>query len=361
MRQKFVKLVQASERYIPRKRILQFFEKSSQRFSKWQSHPEGCVRAPHFESIMQYPQQLTNEEIQKIIRAYRDPEKTSWSSFAIATDLIRQKTVMAGSSTIMEYARKLGLYKRKLRKKRQKRGSVEACRPDDVWHMDVTRIASADNMTHYLHLVMDNFSRKIIGWHLSTRLRAHNSRKVIEQAIGGMKKEKGDDISLITDGGPENDNFTVKNFIQNTDVQLIIAQRDVHYSNSMVEAVNKTLKYRHIFPHTVPEALCMNSFINRAVKEYNNRPHSKLQGLTPHESYEGQVWDKEQFVLLRNEAREKRMAYNRTACPPLEHVEYKNDKANFMIPLLPEKYSQLRDKNGNIVTVSCVGCEKCRK
>lgn len=360
IRRQFVKLVQKAEAYIPRKKILEYFEMSPRRFRNWENNPDGCTRAPHFESVAQYPHQLTNEEIQKIIRAYRDPDKASWSSFAIASDLFRQGIVVAGTSTIMDYARKLGLHKRKLRKKRQKRGSVEAHGADDVWHMDVTRIASADNIIHYLHLVMDNFSRKILGWHLSAELRAVNSRRVIQKAIEGMKKDKGESVNLVSDGGSENDNYTVRDFLETTDVVLLIAQRDVHYSNSMVEAVNRTLKYRHIFPHIVPEALRLNEFIERAVTEYNNRPHSNLKGLTPHEKYDGQVWDQEHLARLRKEARIKRMDYNRTACPPLEHVEYKNERTNFMILLLPEKYSQLRDKHGNIVSVSCIGCAKCR-
>jgi putative transposase len=363
LRRQFINLVKQSEDYIPRKRILDFFEISARRFKNWQFHPEGCIRAPNFESVAQYPHQLTNNEIQEIIRAYRDPEMMSWSSYAIAADLIRKHIVMAGISTIMEYARKLGLHKRSIRKKKQKRGSVAAKKVDQVWHMDVTRLISADNITHYLHLVMDNYSRKILSWHLSTKLRAYNSRRVIKSAIKSMKRNEGEPVNLITDGGSENINFTVRDFLKYTDVNLVVAQRDVHYSNSMIEAVNRTLKYRHIFPHNIPESIRLKEFVGKAVKEYNHRPHSRLKLLTPVESYDGLTYSREKFSELKDEARIKRMRHNRRACPPLSPMEKGEDNKVQIIkfPLISKKYSKILDKNGNIVSVSCVGCTKCRK
>ena len=48
----------------------------------------------------------------------------------------------------------------------------------------------------------------------------------------------------MTDGGSENTAISVQEFLQSPDntIKHIIAQVDTHFSNSMVEAVNKKLK-----------------------------------------------------------------------------------------------------------------------
>jgi hypothetical protein len=59
---------------------------------------------------------------------------------------------------------------------------------------------------------------------------------------------------LITDGGSEFDNIMMRTALAGTGLELKIAGKDVEFSNSMIEAVNKSLKYRHIFPRDLPKA-----------------------------------------------------------------------------------------------------------
>jgi putative transposase len=222
------------------------------RFSLWKANPVGCTRAPRFECVASYPTQLTNDEISKLIKAFRDQTKASWSAFAIAATLVRERIVVASIPNILSYARDLGLHKRKIKKKKQKRGSIEAEDVDEVWHMDVTQIKSKEGIVHYLHLLIDNYSRKILSWHMDTRLRAKNSRFVTKKAIRQMADKKKSAM-LITDGGSEFDNVLMRTALAGTGLELKIAGKDVEFSNSMIEAVNKSLKYRHIFPRELPK------------------------------------------------------------------------------------------------------------
>jgi putative transposase len=131
----------------------------------------------------------------------------------------------------------LGLHKRNVKKKKQKRGSIEAEDVDEVWHMDVTQIKSKEGIVHYLHLLIDNYSRKILSWHMDTRLRAKNSRIVTKKAIRQMADKKKSAM-LITDGGSEFDNVLMRTALAGTGLELKIAGKDVEFSNSMIEAVN---------------------------------------------------------------------------------------------------------------------------
>jgi putative transposase len=176
-----------------------------------------------------------------------------------------------------------------------------------------------NRIVHYLHLLIDNYSRKILSWHMDTRLRAKNSRIVTKKAIRQMADKKKSAI-LITDGGREFDNVLMRTALAGTGLELKIAGKDVEFSNSMVEAVNKSLKYRHIFPRELPKARHLWEHIQRYIEEYNDRPHTKLTGLTPNEVYSGYEFDEELYRLLLADAREKRMAINRNSCPPCRPV-----------------------------------------
>jgi putative transposase len=117
----------------------------------------------------------------------------------------------------------------------------------------VTQIKSKEGIVHYLHLLIDNYSRKILSWHMDTRLRAKNSLFVTKKAIRQMADKKKSAM-LITDGGSEFDNVLMRTALAGTGLELKIAGKDVEFSNSMIEAVNKSLKYRHIFPRELPKA-----------------------------------------------------------------------------------------------------------
>jgi putative transposase len=129
---------------------------------------------------------------------------------------------------------------------------------------------------------------------------------VTKKAIRQMADRKKSAM-LITDGGSEFDNVLMRTALAGTGLELKIAGKDVEFSNSMIEAVNKSLKYRHIFPRELPKASRLMEYIQRYIEEYNDRPHTKLKGLTPNEVYSGYEFDEQMYRLLLADAREKRM------------------------------------------------------
>jgi hypothetical protein len=76
IREAFIDLVERTKKFIPEKQILKFFDMTQRRFSLWKTNPIGCTRAPRFDCIASYPTQLTNDEISKVIKAFRDSDKS---------------------------------------------------------------------------------------------------------------------------------------------------------------------------------------------------------------------------------------------------------------------------------------------
>ena len=57
-----------------------------------------------------------------------------------------------------------------------------AC-PNEIWHMDVTEFVTKDNIKHYIHTVLDNFSRKVIAYTVSRDKTAKTRLISLKEAI----------------------------------------------------------------------------------------------------------------------------------------------------------------------------------
>ena len=58
------------------------------------------------------------------------------------------------------------------------------------------------------------------------------------------------------------------------------------YSNSMVEAANRCLKYYCLFQMQIPDFASLQPALDFIVNDYNNRPNNTILGLSPFEVLE---------------------------------------------------------------------------
>ena len=109
-----------------------------------------------------------------------------------------------------------------------------------------------------------------------------------------------DDAELVDDG------------IENKEIKLtkLIAQKDIHFSNSMIEAVNKQMKYNFLFRQELLDLAHTQRYLETAVEQYNHRSHSALFGLTPYEVFHGKIPDKAFFKPQLEQAKDLRKAEN---------------------------------------------------
>jgi putative transposase len=173
----------------------------------------------------------------------------------------------------------------------------------------MTEFKTEDHKKAYIYLVQDNYSRTILGYQLSLERKAsytfENLYKVNEQYLVPANIKE---CMLLTDDGSENYG-EVKKWIKVSDnpkINHVIAQTEIHFSNSMIEAANKQLKYRFLYHQKIKDYSSLDQYLKKAIEDFNHRPHAILNGLTPIEVLQGKSYNKEtqnNFLSLAKQTR----------------------------------------------------------
>src|ERR1017187_8930520 len=189
--------------------------------------------------------------------------------------------------------------------------------PNEAWHIDVTIIKLLDGTKAYVHAVIDNFSRRILAWTCAGRLDPMNTHDVLTRAAAHLVAS----TNVFMDSGVENLNGDVDPLFERGALRRVIAQIDVTFSNSLIEAWWRSLKHRWLFLHPLDNLATVRRLVEFYVTEHNERiPPGAFEGETPDEMYFGRGGQvPNDLALRRREARQQRLARNRqvacAACP----------------------------------------------
>jgi len=163
--------------------------------------------------------------------------------------------------------------------------------PNSVWASDFTYI-KVNGYFHYLCVVMDLFSRKIIGWSISNRHDVDLTMKAFENAY--FDRGEPEYVLFHSDRGSEYTAFTFRQMLERCNVVQSFSQKGYQYDNACMESFFHHMKRecinRKSFRNPGELRLCCFEYINR----YNSKcPHSSLGDYTPDEI--------EQFYMERQE------------------------------------------------------------
>lgn len=128
--------------------------------------------------------------------------------------------------------------------------------------------------------------------------------------------------TLVADSGAENVSGEVDRLIELGQIRRVLAQIEVSFSNSMIEAWWRNLKHAWLYLHTLDSASAAERLVAFYVEQHNTvMPHRAFDGRTPDKIYFGMAGDlAEQLAERRRRARVGRVAANRaitcTECAP---------------------------------------------
>ena len=187
--------------------------------------------------------------------------------------------------------------------------SFQATAANQLWSWDITYLASTvKGAFFYLYLIIDVFSRKIVGWEVFGRECAEHAAAVFHKAH--LREGVGaDDLVLHSDNGAPMKGATMLATLQRLGVVPSFSRPSVSNDNPFSEALFKTLKYQPDFPRQPFDSLdTARQWVCGFVRWYNEEHHhSALKFVTPAQRHRGEdaklLTDRH---LLYEAAKEKR-------------------------------------------------------
>ncbi len=161
--------------------------------------------------------------------------------------------------------------------------------PNQVWTWDITKLKGPKKWNHfYLYVILDIFSRKVVGWMVAPRESAALARRLIAATIAKEGIEPGR-LTIHADRGSS---------MTSKDVALLLAlgvtkthsRPHVSNDNPFSEAGFKTLKYRPDFPERFGSLQDARTFCARFFEWYNNHHrHSGIGLMRPSDVHHGRA------------------------------------------------------------------------
>jgi len=163
-----------------------------------------------------------------------------------------------------------------------KKPELVATGPNQVWSWDITKLKGpAKGELYNLYVVIDIFSRFVVGWTVSTKENGTIARDFIEKTcqLQGIAR---DQISLHADRGSPMKCLTVSEMMMDLGILKSFSRPRVSNDNPYSESQFKTLKYHRTFPGRFGSVQDARAFLKGFFEWYNGEHyHSGISMLTP--------------------------------------------------------------------------------
>lgn len=162
--------------------------------------------------------------------------------------------------------------------------------PNQLWSWDITKLKGPANWTYfYLYVILDVFSRCVVGWMVATRESAALAEKLIRDTCTKQDIERGD-LTLHADRGSSMTSKPVAFLLADLGVTKTHSRPHVSNDNPFSEAQFKTLKYRPTFPKCFGSLEDARAFCRPFFRWYNTEHrHSGIAFMTPESVHYGRA------------------------------------------------------------------------
>jgi putative transposase len=165
-----------------------------------------------------------------------------------------------------------------------------AVRPNQVWSWDITKLKGPIVWTYFhLYVILDIFSRYVVGWLLADRESAPLAEQLISEACAREKVDRAQ-LTLHSDRGTAMTSKTVAQLLAELDVTRSLSRPHVSNDNPFSESQFKTLKYRPTFPRRFGSLEDARAFCRVFFPWYNTEHrHSGIAFMTPDDVHHGRA------------------------------------------------------------------------
>src|SRR5450631_3799956 len=176
-----------------------------------------------------------------------------------------------------------------------------ATTPNQLWSWDITKLRGPAKWTYfYLYVILDVFSRYVVGWMVALREGAGLASKLLEETCE-KQNIQADQLTIHADRGSSMRSKPVAFLLADLSITKTHSRPYTSNDNPYSESQFRTLKYRPDFPDRFGSIQDARAFCQTFFAWYNDQHrHSGIGMLTPAMVHFGQapaIWDKRQTVL----------------------------------------------------------------
>lgn len=263
---------------------------SGRTLERWRAGPakdarQGPQQRPH--------NKLTEAERRVVLATVNSAEFRDLSPNQIVPQLADAGRYLASESTMYRILRAEAQLQHRGRAtpavRRPPRAHV-ATGPNQVWTWDITYLPTpVRGVFLYLYLIMDIFSRKVVGGAVHPEESADHAARLVE-AIGHERGLDPRGIVLHADNGGPMKGATMVATLERLGVLPSFSRPSVSNDNPFSEALFRTLKYRPAYPERpFVDLAAARTWVADVVHWYNHaHRHSAIRFVTPEERHTGQ-------------------------------------------------------------------------
>jgi len=178
--------------------------------------------------------------------------------------------------------------RRQVKRPNYSKPELLATMPNQVWSWDITKLKGPVKWTYFhLYVIMDIFSRYVVGWMVAHRESTALAKKLIEQSCIKQNILPGQ-LTLHADRGSSMKSKGVAQLLADLGVTKTHSRPHVSDDNPYSESHFKTLKYRPEFPDCFGSIQDARAFCKRFFPWYNQEHyHSGIALMTPENVHYG--------------------------------------------------------------------------
>jgi transposase InsO family protein len=272
-------------------RLLGISSRTLQRWGKDENKQDGRLLKQTSPS-----NKLNEEEEKELLKEINKSEYADLTPHQIVPLLADQGIYIASESTMYRLLKRAGQLKHRTRsapRRHSKPRALKATKPNQLYSWDITYLPTLTRGSYfYLYLILDVFSRKIVGWQVYDRESAEYASDLLKETCSREKISKGQ-VTLHSDNGKPMKGATMIATLQRLGVIPSFSRPSVSDDNPYSEALFRTVKYVPFYPDKPFSCLSeARKWMDDFVKWYNERHlHSAIGFVTPSARHKGEDGD----------------------------------------------------------------------
>jgi len=242
------------------------------------------------------------QEVLDILHSEEYMDKAPQEVYAALLDQGRYLCSIRTMYRILEANQEVKERRSQLRHPAYQKPELLATAPNQVWSWDITKLLGPVKWTYfYLYVILDIFSRYVVGWMVASRESALLAQKLIQESCQKQGIRPGQ-LLIHADRGSSMKSKPVALLLADLGVTKTHSRPHTSDDNPYSESQFKTLKYRPDFPERFGSPEDARAFCQSFFGWYNNEHHHSGIGLmTPRVVHYGlarEVFQARQEVLL---------------------------------------------------------------